>query len=505
MKPTTSQVAGLVASAHHREERGWEVLRDFAALLELPNVTGSTDDLRRNANELARRFEARGASMETVELPGASPVVIGELRTTTPTATLGVYVHYDGQPVDPANWASSPYSATLVSGPWHEGGVVLDFPGPGDEIDAEWRIYARSASDDKTPFAAMAAALDALKEAGIERSVDLVFLFEGEEESGSPNLGRYMKHLASRLTADSWLLCDGPVHQTGIPQVVFGVRGYCGFELTFYGPERELHSGHYGNWVPNPAMELASFIAGCKDESGMVTIDGFYDDTAPITAADRSAIDALPPVEDRLQAELGFGGPEVDGARYADRLMLPSFNVRGMSAAAVGQKARNVVPAEAHVSVDIRLAAGNAPHRMLDLVEARLVTAAYQVLDREPTSEERRSHRYLARLTRDPGYRAARVPMDSPLAETLLGACGVAGNEEVVALPTFGGSIPLYQFEEILDAPVAILPIANHDNNQHAPDENLRVANLWYGIDLWATLLTTDFTAVARPAAGGSG
>ncbi|MCZ6631593.1 MAG: M20/M25/M40 family metallo-hydrolase [Actinobacteria bacterium] len=505
MKPTTSQVAGLVASARHREERGWEVLRDFAALLELPNVTGSTDDLRRNANELARRFEARGASMETVELPGASPVVIGELRTTTPTATLGVYVHYDGQPVDPANWASSPYSATLVSGPWHEGGVVLDFPGPGDEIDAEWRIYARSASDDKTPFAAMAAALDALKEAGIERSVDLVFLFEGEEESGSPNLGRYMKHLASRLTADSWLLCDGPVHQTGIPQVVFGVRGYCGFELTFYGPERELHSGHYGNWVPNPAMELASFIAGCKDESGMVTIDGFYDDTAPITAADRSAIDALPPVEDRLQAELGFGGPEVDGARYADRLMLPSFNVRGMSAAAVGQKARNVVPAEAHVSVDIRLAAGNAPDRMLDLVEARLVTAAYQVLDREPTSEERRSHRYLARLTRDPGYRAARVPMDSPLAETLLGACGVAGNEEVVALPTFGGSIPLYQFEEILDAPVAILPIANHDNNQHAPDENLRVANLWYGIDLWATLLTTDFTAVARPAAGGSG
>ena len=505
MKPTTSQVAGLVASARHREGRGWEVLRDFAALLELPNVTGSTDDLRRNANELARRFEARGASMETVELPGASPVVIGELRTTTPTATLGVYVHYDGQPVDPANWASSPYSATLVSGPWHEGGVVLDFPGPGDEIDAEWRIYARSASDDKTPFAAMAAALDALKEAGIERSVDLVFLFEGEEESGSPNLGRYMKHLASRLTADSWLLCDGPVHQTGIPQVVFGVRGYCGFELTFYGPERELHSGHYGNWVPNPAMELASFIAGCKDESGMVTIDGFYDDTAPITAADRSAIDALPPVEDRLQAELGFGGPEVDGARYADRLMLPSFNVRGMSAAAVGQKARNVVPAEAHVSVDIRLAAGNAPDRMLDLVEARLVTAGYQVLDREPTSEERRSHRYLARLTRDPGYRAARVPMDSPLAETLLGACGVAGNEEVVALPTFGGSIPLYQFEEILDAPVAILPIANHDNNQHAPDENLRVANLWYGIDLWATLLTTDFTAVARPAAGGSG
>ncbi|MCH7582043.1 MAG: M20/M25/M40 family metallo-hydrolase [Acidobacteria bacterium] len=496
MKPTTAQAAALVASSRHRKERGWEVLRDFAALLELPNVTGSTDDLNRNADELVRRFEARGASVEIVELPGASPVVIGELRTAAPTATLGVYVHYDGQPVDPANWTSSPFSATLVSGQWHQGGVELDFPGPGVEIDAEWRIYARGASDDKTPFAAMAAALDALKEDGIERSVDLVFLFEGEEESGSPNLGRYMKHLASRLTADAWLLCDGPVHQTRVPQVVFGVRGYCGFELTFYGPERELHSGHYGNWVPNPAMELASFIAGCKDESGTVTIDGFYDDTEPVTAADRAAIDALPPVEDRLQAELGFGGPEAKDARYADRLMLPSFNVRGMSAAAVGENARNVVPAEASVSIDIRLAAGDVPDRMLDLVEARLVTAGYQVLDRAPTTEERRSHRYLAKLTRDAGYRAARIPMNSPLAETLLGACSVASNEEVVALPTFGGSIPLYQFEEILNAPVAILPIANHDNNQHAPDENLRVANLWYGIDLWATLLTTDFTAV---------
>lgn len=499
MKPATRQTAALVASSRHQKERGWEVLRDFAALLELPNVTGSSDELSRNADELVGRFEARGASMEIVELPGASPVVIGELRTRTPTATLGVYVHYDGQPVDASKWTSNPFSATLVSKPWHEGGETLDYPGPGEEIDDEWRIYARGASDDKTPFAAMSAAVDALNEAGIERSVDLVFLFEGEEESGSPNLGRYMRHSVSQLTADAWLLCDGPVHQTRAPQVAFGVRGYCAFDLTFYGPERELHSGHYGNWVPNPAMELASFIAGCKDDAGMVTIDGFYDDTQPITAADRLAIDALPPIEDRLQAELGFGGPEVDGGRYADRLMMPSFNVRGMSAAAVGSSARNVVPSEATASIDIRLAAGNVPDRMLDLVEARLVTDGYQVLDHEPTAEERRNHRYLAKMTRDVGYRAARIPMDSPLAQTLLNVCSVAGTEAVVALPTFGGSLPLYQFEEILNAPVAILPIANHDNNQHAPDENLRIANLWYGIDLWATLLTTDFSDVGRP------
>ena len=436
--------------------------------------------------------------MEVVELPDASPVVVGELRTPEATATLGVYVHYDGQPVDPANWTSPPFLAALASAAWHLGGEEISYPGPGDPIDPEWRIYARGASDDKTPFAALCAAIDALESVGAERTVDLVFLFEGEEESGSPNLGRYMEHLSNRLQADAWLLCDGPVHQSRAPQVVFGVRGYSGFDLTFYGPERELHSGHYGNWVPNPALELATFLAGCKDENGMVTIEGFYDDTAPLSGSDREAIDNLPPIEGQLVEELGFGGPEAESGTYADRLMIPSFNVRGLSSAAVGDGARNVVPAEATASVDIRLAAGDDPERMLDRVEARLEAAGYVVLDREPTPAERRAHRRLARMSRGAGYPAARIPMASPVAAKLLEVCREAANEPVVALPTFGGSIPLYQFEEILGAPVALLPIANHDNNQHAPDENIRIANLWYGIDLWTTLLGSDFSEIKR-------
>jgi acetylornithine deacetylase/succinyl-diaminopimelate desuccinylase-like protein len=288
------------------------------------------------------------------------------------------------------------------------------------------------------------------------------------------------------------------VHQSRTAQISFGVRGYCGFDLTVYGPERELHSGHYGNWVPNPALELATLLAGCKDAEGRVLIEGFYEDTLPMTDADRDAIERLPVIESQLQAELGFGGPEVTDAGYAERLMLPSFNVRGLHSAAVGSSARNVVPAEARASVDIRLAAGDDPALMLDRVCAHFEEAGYVVLDREPTAEERRSHRYLARMDRDPGYRAARIPMDDPLAELLLGAARTASGAEVVALPTFGGSVPLYQFEELLKARVAIVPIANHDNNQHAPNENIRVGNLWYGMDLWATILTTDFSPIAN-------
>ena len=485
-------------SREFRDRHGWQILADFADLLRLPNVTGRVDDLRANATELERRFEARGASMDVVEIEGASPVVVGELRCDSATATVGVYIHYDGQPVDPANWSHPPFGATLIAGSSDDRSAPIDYPAPGDVIDPEWRIYARGASDDKAPFAAITAAIDALADTGTDRMVDLVFLFEGEEESGSPNLERYLTELAPRLSADVWLLCDGPVHQSRLPQVAFGARGYSGFDLTFYGPERELHSGHYGNWVPNPAFELATFLAGCKDASGMVTIDGFYDDTRPASEADGAAIAALPLVEDRLQEELGFAGPEVDDSSYAERLMIPSFNVRGLHAAAVGDGARNVIPAEATASVDMRLAAGDDPETMVERVRSHLRGQGYVVLDRDPTSEERRAHRRLARLAPAPGYRAVRIPMDSPVADALLGVCARASGDEVVALPTFGGSIPLYLFEDVLEAPVAVLPIANHDNNQHAPDENIRIANLWYGVDLWATLLTTDLSPLRR-------
>jgi acetylornithine deacetylase/succinyl-diaminopimelate desuccinylase-like protein len=486
----------LAASATYRQEHGYEILDRFAVLLRLANVTGDTPALRVNAREIAAWFTSRDGAMETVELPGSGPVVVGRLDAPEPTATLGVYVHYDGQPVDPAEWKTDPFDAVLTSAAWHAGGEELPYPGPGELIDPEWRIYARGASDDKAPFAALTAALDALDAAGVERTVNLVFLFESEEEAGSPHLGDYMVALADRLEADGWLLCDGPVHQSRVPQISFGVRGYCGFEVTVYGPERELHSGHYGNWVPNPAMELAALLASCKDGAGRVTIDDFYADTRPLTEADLAAIEDLPSVEEQLQHELGFGGPEVGESGYATRLMEPSFNIRGLQSAATGVAARNVLPAEARASVDLRLAAGDDPRRMLERVQAHFERRGYVVLDREPTAAERRSHRYLLRMERDPGYRAARIPMDAPLAGLLLDAAAAASGETVVALPTFGGSVPLYQFEDLLGAPVAIVPIANHDNNQHAPDENIRVGNLWYGMDLWATILTGDFGSI---------
>ncbi|GIJ48752.1 peptidase M20 [Virgisporangium aliadipatigenens] len=472
----------LDAVRSYRARHAWRVLAEFRELLALSNVTGDLPALRRNAAAVADLLTARGARMEVVEHAGAAPLVTGRLGTGD-RPTLGVYVHYDGQPVG-TGWHSPPFTPTL-----RDGDREVPFPGPGDAVHDDWRLYSRAAADDKAPLIALATALDGLRDAGVEPAVDLVFCLDGEEESGSPHLAGYLDALRGRLRADAWLVFDGPVHHSGAPQVVLGVRGYCGFELTVHGPTRELHSGHFGNWVPNPALTLAHLLATFKDEHGNVTVQGFYDDTAPPGDADRAALAALPPVEDVLLERVGVAGPEIPDSRLADRLMLPSFNIRGLRAGDVGDAARNVVPATASASVDIRLAAGDRPERMLRRVREHLTAHGCLVLDRDPTDAERRAHHRIVRLDAALGYPAVRTPAGTPIVRHLAELATEAAGEEALTVPGLGGSLPLHALSR-LDSPLVILPIANADNNQHAADENLLLRNLWYGVDLFTLLLT---------------
>src|SRR6185503_2963915 len=181
----------------------------------------------------------------------------GELITPGASRTIGFYAHYDGQPVDTSKWVTDPFKPTLRDKPIEAGGRVITFPKPGEKFDPEARLYARSASDDKSPIIAMLAALDALKASKQGLTANLKFLFDGEEEAGSPHLGDIVKRNASLLGADVWICADGPVHQTRRQQLYFGVRGIVKVDITVYGANRALHSGHYGNWSPNPAMMLA--------------------------------------------------------------------------------------------------------------------------------------------------------------------------------------------------------------------------------------------------------
>jgi acetylornithine deacetylase/succinyl-diaminopimelate desuccinylase-like protein len=399
------------------------------------------------------------------------------------------YAHYDGQPVDTTQWTGSPWAPVLRDGPLNAGGRIIEIPASGQRMTGESRIYARSASDDKGAIIAMLAALDALKAANIAPSVNLKFFFEGEEEAGSSNLRRMLETHRELLRADAWVFCDGPVHQSGRQQVVFGARGVMGLELTTYGPARALHSGHYGNWAPNPAVLMASLIASMRDDEGRITIAGFVDDVRPISAAERRALAATPPIDTTLRRALALGRTEANNAPLAERIMQPALNVRGIRVGNVRELAANAIPTQAHASIDFRLVPDQKPERVRELVEAHLRARGYHVVTETPDSALRTRYPKIVRVEWDGGYAATRASMDIPFSRALLAAASSGASTAPLAVPTLGGSLPTSTFEQVLGVPVVILPIANHDNNQHAANENIRLQNLWDGIELFAAVM----------------
>jgi acetylornithine deacetylase/succinyl-diaminopimelate desuccinylase-like protein len=357
-------------------------------------------------------------------------------------------------------------------------------------FDPEWRLYGRSTGDDKAPIVAMLAALDALHAGNVSPAVNVRFVFEGEEEAGSPHLAAYLQKYPDALRPDAWILCDGPVHQSRRMELSFGARGIAEVELTLYGPVKGLHDGHYGNWVPNPAAELAQLIASMRDENGRITIKGFYDNVRSPTAAERAALTRIPDVEAELRREFQIGATEGGGKPLNELLMLPALNVRGIEAGHAGAQASNTIATEARASLDFRLVPDETPESTKALVENHLRARGYTLVSEAPDRAARLSHPKLLRVNWGSGYPPARTPLDLPLSQEIAAIMKAAGHEPVL-LPTMGGSIPMYLFQQPDNTPVIGLPIANHDDNQHAADENLRLQNLWDGIEVYAALFST--------------
>jgi acetylornithine deacetylase/succinyl-diaminopimelate desuccinylase-like protein len=473
----------------HREKAAPAILRELAELVAIPNVAADLPNIRRNADRLLEMLRARGASARLLENPGAPPAVYGELSSPGAKRTIVFYAHYDGQPVDPAQWKTPPWTPVLRDGPLDQGGREIPLPDAGQQVSDEARLYGRSASDDKAPIVAMLAALDALKAARLAPSVKLKFYFEGEEEAESTHLRASLERNRELLAADAWIFCDGPVHQSRRMEVVYGARGILPFELTVYGPTRALHDGHYGNWAPNPASLLASLLAGMRDPDGRVAIEGFYQGVRPISDLDRRAIAEIPNIDAELRKSLGLARTEADDAPLAERTLLPALNVRGLLAGKVGAQAANAIPTEARASIDLRLVPDQKPDAIRAAVERHLAAQGYFLVRDEPDMPARLAHPRIVRVEWKGGYPGVRTAMDEPfaravgqvVAEALRGA-------PIVHLPILGGSVPLATLQETLGTPVVIVPIVNHDNNQHAANENLRLRNLWDGIDVFAAL-----------------
>ncbi len=476
----------------YRQAHEREIVGELVELLRIPNVASDRANIERNVQRLIAMLERRGIQARRLESPGSPPAIFGELKAPGAQHTLVFYAHYDGQPVERSLWASEPWEPVMRAGL-----LAVDQPreAPVDWrrseglMDEEWRLYARSASDDKSPIVAMLTALDALRAAGRAPSVNLKFFFEGEEEAGSAHLGEMLRRHADLLKADGWIFCDGPVHQSRRPQVVYGVRGVLGFDLTVYGPLRSLHSGHYGNWAPNPAAMLAELVAGMRDSDGKILIEGVEDQVRPLTASDRAALARVPDSDAQLRRSLGLARTEGNNAPLVERILRPALNVKGFASGMVGEAAKNAIPTMAMASLSFRLVPDQTLDHLRAAVERHLRQAGWFIVAQEPDLDTRLAHPRIVRLEWGSGYRAMRTPLDLPFARAVQQVVSGATDQPAVPLPILGGSLPLYLFEEQLGVPLVVVPMVNHDNNQHAPNENLRLQNLWQGIELYAALM----------------
>ena len=487
--------ATLLAQAAGKPVRDWRaahevaIVREMNALLALPNITRDTANLRHNATAIVALMQRRGIATQLLEVPGGPPVVFGELKAKGAGKTLVLYAHYDGQPVVPGDWqGGAPFTPAFRV---QRDGKWVDTPMPdAGKLDPEARIFARGSGDDKAPIIAILAALDALKATGQAPSVNLKFFFEGEEESESVHLAQTLKTHAALLASDGWIFCDSPVHASRQMQVVLGVRGSMGLELTVYGPSRALHSGHYGNWTPNPGILVSELITSLRDADGKILVKNFMDDVTPPTAKEIAAARALPKPDADLRKELLLGATEANDALLAERLLLPGLNVRGIRVGNVEATAANAISTEAKASIDFRLVPKQTPEHIRQTVEAHLVANGWYVTHAAATDQERLSHKKVVRLIWGNGDEATRVSADSPVAAALLGAMDEMLGKPVLRVPTMGGTLPTAVFEHTLGVPLIVFPIANHDDNQHAKDENIRLQNLWDGIDAFAAIFT---------------
>ncbi len=478
-----------MAARQWRQQHERAIVDEFITLLSIPNIASDRGNITRNAEAIRSKLEKRGVLSQLVSIPGANPVVLGDLKTAGAARTIVLYAHYDGQPLDPKEWTTPPFQPVLRNGLIEKDGQVIPLPSAGKPFDPEWRLYARSAGDDKAPIIAMLNALDAIRAAGLRLHSNIKFVFEGEEEAGSTNLEKILTSHKDLFAGDVWLMCDGPVHQSRRPLIAFGARTVVRVDITVYGPAHELHSGHYGNWAPNPALLLAKLLASMKDDNGHVLVDHFYDGIEPLSPTEKRALADAPDIDAALMQEFQLGATDGAPKKLTELITLPSLNIRGMASARVGAQASNVIPATATATLDVRLVKGMDPvktgARVVDFIRQQ----GFFVTNQQPSAQTRTAHPKVAMVVVTGDEPATRTPMDLPISQEVIRVVeSVRG--PAVKLPNMGGGLPLTAIERPLGTRTIVIPIANHDDNQHSFDENLRIQNLWDGIELMAALMT---------------
>jgi len=455
----------------------------FFEILSIPNDGYDTRNIEKNIQWCEKNFSNLGFKFERVKAKSTSPsmpnhpLLIGNKFLSEKLKTVLIYFHMDGQPVDPSKWnQKDPFVPILkenINGEW----IEIDRNRILYNPNLDWRIFGRSTSDDKGPPMMLINALEILNKLNIQPKFNIKLIIDFQEEMGSPTIVDAVSKFKVKLKSDYLLIIDGPRHPSNKPTLTFGARGISRVTLTSYGPIKPQHSGHFGNYAPNPAMNLSKILSSMKDYSGRVIIPGFYDGIF-ISDKIKTILNSVPDDENQIKKDLLISNSDKVGNNYQEAIQYPSLNVRGLKSGWVGKEVRTIVPSTAIAEIDVRLVKESNPNRLLKLIKDHIINeGAYVIENREPTIEERLSQNNIIRFDSKISYLAYRTEIDSPIGKWASIALKKAFQEDPVKKRTSGGSIPISPFVTTLNVPALTYPSVNKDNNQHSPNENIRVGN----------------------------
>lgn len=470
------------------QENVVEALSFYREFLSLPNVADKPDDILRLVEWLEPQMRVSGFETKRIETKG-SPLLYA-YRDLGADKTVLIYLQADGQPVDPSVWdQGDPFIPVLKERDGDGRWAKIPWSKLSGTIDPEWRVFARSASDSKGPMTQFIFAVRALLKANINPDFNLKVIIDTEEELGSPNLAAAVEKNKALLAADMLLIFDGPPHASNKPTLNFGARGIATVTLTMHGSVVPQHSGHYGNYVPNPAFALSHLLSSMKSKDGQVLIEGYYDGVQ-IDQETRKTLASVPDNARELKMSMGFSRPDRVAGTLQESLQYPSLNIRGLSSAWVGDKVRTIIPSQAIAELDIRLVQESNPQRLLNLLKKHIERQGYTVIGDKPTKEQRATDKQYVQLKSKVSYGAFRTDFDSAPGLLARKAIERLTGEEPILVRTLGGSVPIAPFVDTLNIPAVLVPTVNIDNNQHSPNENIRLGHFIEGLEIAIAVLS---------------
>ena len=463
------------------------IVESFVEFLRRESVSQEPEKVRATGEWLAaemRRLKLDGRVLET---DGGNPAVFGERRVPGATRTVLFYCHYDTKPIPLSGWLQpNPIEPVFRRGLAEDGVAIEPFATIGDDDLGEYRLYARGSSDDKGPIWSHLHALEQMDVLGIAPTVNVKFIFDGEEEIGSPFFGAFCAKHRELLAADVVIITDGPKHASGRPTIAGGARGVGKIELELEAARRDVHSGNFA--VPNPAWKLNGLLSSMATPDGVPLIEAFEEDVIPPSAAEKTMMAALPIDLPALEKDLGVKVPD----DYLDRIMFhPTLTIRGLHSGFLGKEANTIIPHKATVLLEVRMVKNMRWSKVVQRVLDHIRGQGFTVIDdpKAPLPDELRGK--AVRVVSKTGYDPAKTSLELPVSREIIQTVERAHpGQSMVLMPTLGGSVPIFAFTDILQLPTLIVPYASANNRQHGPNEHLKLDHLFQGVRTTAQLLT---------------